>query len=115
MLKRALANLMTNAAKFGQRAVVSIEEAGTDVRIRIDDDGPGLPADKIDKVFEPFVRGRAVAKRADGRHRARLADRPLHRQGARRRHLLEEPATRASGGGGAAEVNTTSFRPATRE
>ena len=34
-----------------------IDHAGRDVRIRIDDDGPGLPADKIDKVFEPFVRG----------------------------------------------------------
>ncbi|MDB5595730.1 MAG: histidine kinase [Hyphomicrobiales bacterium] len=55
--KRAFADLMSNAAKFGQRAVVSIEQAGTDVRIRIADDGPGLPAYQIDKVFAPFVRG----------------------------------------------------------
>ncbi|MDB5595891.1 MAG: two component system sensor histidine kinase [Hyphomicrobiales bacterium] len=57
MLKRALANLMANAAKFGQRAVVSFEDADTDVRIRIDDDGPGLRADQLDRVFEPFARG----------------------------------------------------------
>jgi signal transduction histidine kinase len=55
-LKRALTNLVENAARYGHRAEVRghIDE-GT-VTIVIDDDGPGIPEAEIEAVFEPFYR-----------------------------------------------------------
>lgn len=41
-LKRAVRNLIDNAVTYGERARVALE-AGAEVRIAIDDDGPGIP------------------------------------------------------------------------
>ena len=56
-LKRALANLVSNAVSYGGDARVTMERpvAGT-VEVAIEDDGPGIPSDEIDRVFEPFHR-----------------------------------------------------------
>ncbi|MBV8916975.1 ATP-binding protein [Bradyrhizobium sp.] len=56
LLRRALTNLMSNAAKYGNCARVALELTGEHARITIDDEGPGLPSDQLQKVFEPFVR-----------------------------------------------------------
>jgi signal transduction histidine kinase len=55
-LKRCLANLISNAIKYGERAQVVVEEMGTDVVLRVLDDGPGIPSDALERVFEPFFR-----------------------------------------------------------
>ncbi len=55
-LKRALRNLIENAFTYGERAGVSLESAPEGHRIRIEDDGPGIPEAEIEKVFAPFVR-----------------------------------------------------------
>jgi signal transduction histidine kinase len=55
-LQRCLANLIDNAVKYGGATEVSAQLAGDDVDIRIRDRGPGIPADKLAHVFEPFVR-----------------------------------------------------------
>lgn len=56
-LRRALRNLIDNAVRYGDRARVSmIEEAGQ-VRLCVDDDGPGIPADSIAAMMAPFQRG----------------------------------------------------------
>jgi signal transduction histidine kinase len=55
-LRRALGNLIENAVRYGNRARVTLERGGDHIRILIDDDGPGLPSDKLTEVFEPFVR-----------------------------------------------------------
>jgi signal transduction histidine kinase len=56
-LNRALRNLIINAATHGVRARVRVESgAGTNARIVIEDDGPGIPDTVIDQVFEPFFR-----------------------------------------------------------
>ena len=34
--------------------------------INVDDDGPGIPADNIDAMFEPFRRGESSRNRATG-------------------------------------------------
>lgn len=55
-LNRALRNLIINAATHGVRARVAVARANGTARIVIEDDGPGLPPDLLDQVFEPFFR-----------------------------------------------------------
>jgi signal transduction histidine kinase len=55
-LKRALRNLIENAVTYGRRARVALEPAAADVRVVIDDDGPGIPEADFERVFAPFVR-----------------------------------------------------------
>jgi signal transduction histidine kinase len=54
-------NLLTNALKFARpghppRVVVTGESSGDRVRIRVQDNGVGIPADQVDDVFEMHVR-----------------------------------------------------------
>jgi signal transduction histidine kinase len=61
-LKRALANLVSNAVKYGGSAFLTLSAGGQQgveagfVRIEVDDDGPGIPPQELDRVFEPFHR-----------------------------------------------------------
>lgn len=55
-LRRALRNLVENAVRYGVRARVRLEAATTGVTIAVDDDGPGIPEDKLEEVFAPFTR-----------------------------------------------------------
>ncbi|MBH0238557.1 ATP-binding protein [Methylobrevis albus] len=55
-LRRALRNLIENALRYGGAARVTLKEGTDDLSIRIDDDGPGIPPDRMDDVFEPFLR-----------------------------------------------------------
>ena len=53
-----LLNLLSNAIKFtavGGRMRVEVETGEEAVRIRVEDTGIGIPADKLEAVFEPFV------------------------------------------------------------
>lgn len=54
--KRLLANLIENAVKYGTRAMVSVEDTATQLRIVIADEGPGIAEDQLERVFEPFYR-----------------------------------------------------------
>jgi signal transduction histidine kinase len=57
LLHRAVLNLATNAAKHArEKIVLGIEIAGGALCIHIDDDGPGIPVEAREKIFEPFVR-----------------------------------------------------------
>jgi signal transduction histidine kinase len=56
-LRRIIGNLVDNALKFGGSAQIEAErEAGGAVVIRVLDDGPGIPAEMLEAVFEPFYR-----------------------------------------------------------
>ena len=55
-LKRALANLIENAVAYGERARVALEDTAAELRILVDDDGPGIPPERMEEIFEPFVR-----------------------------------------------------------
>jgi signal transduction histidine kinase len=55
-LKRAFSNIIQNALKYGDRARVSISVLLEAVQVQVDDDGPGIPPDKLSLVLEPFVR-----------------------------------------------------------
>lgn len=65
-IKRAARNLVQNALRYGQRARVSVRVADGVVSIVVDDDGPGLSAAEIEKVFDPFVRLEASRSRDTG-------------------------------------------------
>ena len=55
-LKRAVRNLIENAVRYGQRARVSVVGEGRKILIQVDDDGPGIPPDRLTDIFKPFVR-----------------------------------------------------------
>jgi len=56
-LRRALRNLLINAATHGGGAMVSVSRLGDTVLVTIDDEGPGIPQALLQQVFEPFFRG----------------------------------------------------------
>ncbi|WIW87564.1 MULTISPECIES: ATP-binding protein [unclassified Sphingobium] len=55
-LRRAVRNLIENALHYGDRARVSLQRQGGEVLIRVDDDGPGIPRDRLEEVLRPFAR-----------------------------------------------------------
>ncbi len=55
-LKRVFANLVGNAVKYGAAARVALGVEGALAIVTIEDDGPGLPPDELERVFEPFYR-----------------------------------------------------------
>ncbi len=65
-LRRALRNLIDNAVRYGERARVSIEREASQAVIRVEDDGPGIPAGEIGALMEPFARGEASRNRETG-------------------------------------------------
>lgn len=66
-LKRAVANLIGNAINYGGAARVSLRQPERDmVRIDIEDNGPGIPAAELDRVFEPFRRIETSRNRRTG-------------------------------------------------
>lgn len=54
--KRCLGNLVSNAARHGDRIALTAVHDERWLTITIDDDGPGIPAENRDEVFKPFVR-----------------------------------------------------------
>jgi signal transduction histidine kinase len=64
-LRRGLTNLIANAVKFGSQAWVIVED-GPALVIRVRDDGPGIPADQLERVFEPFYRVESSRNRDTG-------------------------------------------------
>ncbi|QDF98170.1 two-component sensor histidine kinase [Azoarcus sp. DD4] len=65
-LRRALWNLIENGVKFGERVELNLAEHADRHEIRIHDHGPGLPAEELEKVFEPFYRTEASRNRETG-------------------------------------------------
>ena len=56
-LSRALQNLCDNAWRHAGAACLRAERAGGEIRILVEDRGPGLPPERLDAVFQPFERG----------------------------------------------------------
>lgn len=65
-LKRAIANLIDNAVKYGGRAGVGLRSTGGEIHLSIDDDGPGIPPESVERVFAPFFRLESSRSRDTG-------------------------------------------------
>lgn len=55
-LKRALANLVMNAAAHGEHVEVAARRGAQGLEITVDDDGPGIPAEQHEEAFKAFAR-----------------------------------------------------------
>jgi signal transduction histidine kinase len=65
-LKRLFTNLLQNAAHYGRSARARLEVDPTQVVVRVEDDGPGLPESEMERVFEPFYRAEPSRNRQTG-------------------------------------------------
>ena len=54
--KRAVANLISNAARYGSEVKVTVEYDRHVLAVVVEDDGPGIPPDQREAVFKPFFR-----------------------------------------------------------
>lgn len=55
-LRRAVTNIVANASRYGKKIEVRVEQGTKEVRIIVDDNGPGIPQDKREAVFRAFYR-----------------------------------------------------------
>ena len=69
LLRRALFNLVENAVKYGPKGGqvrLCAELDGTDMVITVADQGPGIPPELRERVFEPFFRVDTASSRELG-------------------------------------------------
>ncbi len=97
-LRRAVRNLLDNAARHAHRTVrVALRETSGFVELTVTDDGPGIPPDARDRIFERFTRleegrptdrggaglGLAITRTIAHSHRGTVDLDPSHTPGAR--------------------------------
>jgi signal transduction histidine kinase len=85
-LRRCISNLLENATKYGDIVHVQVKQLNDHAIITITDNGPGIPEDQLEKVFQPFKRledsrsrtsggtglGLTIARIIAGRHRGSI-------------------------------------------
>jgi signal transduction histidine kinase len=85
-LTQVITNLISNASKYSPKgSEVTLEAAlvGNNAVITVEDDGPGIPASEVDKIFDPFYRvnnsvpgtglGLAIAQKIAELHNGRIS------------------------------------------
>jgi signal transduction histidine kinase len=65
-LRRALMNLIDNALRYGRRAQVTLRHGAGSVEILVEDEGPGVEPEELERVFEPFHRLEGSRNRETG-------------------------------------------------
>jgi signal transduction histidine kinase len=65
-IKRAVRNLVENAVAYGHKADVRISDTSDGYEVLVEDEGPGIPEDDRQRVFEPFVRLEGSRNEATG-------------------------------------------------
>ena len=69
LIKRCLNNLIENSIKYGNKLNIELSKKKTNLVIKVEDDGPGIPEDEYENVFKPFYKidkGRADSKSSVG-------------------------------------------------
>ncbi len=69
LIRRCINNLVDNALKYGKKVNIELSKKTTNIFIKIEDDGPGIPENEYDNVFKPFYKidkGRAETKSSVG-------------------------------------------------
>jgi two-component system, OmpR family, osmolarity sensor histidine kinase EnvZ len=56
-VRRAITNLVDNARRHATHVALAAVAQGRSVLVTVDDDGPGIPADRRESVFRPFQSG----------------------------------------------------------
>ena len=64
-LKRCITNLIDNAIKYGKRSSIRVDD-GAALVISVSDEGPGIPEESLERVFEPFCRLESSRNRETG-------------------------------------------------
>ena len=65
-IRRALENLVGNALRYGRKAIVNLALTEKSLKIWIEDDGPGIPADQREFALRPFARLDAARNQDQG-------------------------------------------------
>jgi signal transduction histidine kinase len=65
-IKRCIANVLENAVRYGGQAMIAVEDDEAALRIRIRDQGPGIPEQDLERVFEPYHRLESSRSRDTG-------------------------------------------------
>lgn len=68
-IRQVLLNLLDNAVKFGpdrQRVRVQLAGRAGEIQLRVEDQGPGVPAAEREAIWEPYVRGARAGDAAAG-------------------------------------------------
>ncbi len=65
-LKRCLENLIVNACKYGGGAKIALSEEDGQVVVSVSDNGPGIPDEMLERVFEPYFRLESSRNRSSG-------------------------------------------------
>lgn len=66
LLRRALRNLIDNALQYAGSAELSVHQREGNIEIAVEDRGPGLPPEELERVLEPFHRMEASRSRETG-------------------------------------------------
>jgi two-component system osmolarity sensor histidine kinase EnvZ len=69
LIRRCINNLIDNALKYGENINIELSKKNTNIFIKIEDDGPGIPENEYDNVFKPFYKidkGRSESKSSVG-------------------------------------------------
>jgi two-component system sensor histidine kinase BaeS len=123
-IRQILVNLLTNAHEYspeGASIAVSARALGAEVEISVTDNGPGIPQDQLERIFERFTRGDAgltqrvggtglglaISKSLAELHGGGIAAESVVGQGSTFRVRLPIATAPALGGNGGAQGRTT--------
>lgn len=65
-LSRCLGNLVDNAIKYGERALVQLEDSAEQLLVQVDDQGPGIPEAELPRIFDPYYRLDQASRQGHG-------------------------------------------------